>query len=135
MSNVALNGFEGFGTVAKTLDWLRVASGPVGRSGSVSRVDWLRMASNHSQGIRISAGGSTMLIVPFCAGACVLDVEHAILFPLELAMGGWVGSFSKEEPPTSAGKRSSRCSRRDHIGNCACPPRGLQLYSNDFKWV
>ena len=45
-----------------------------------------------------------MFIVTFCAGASVLVRLHGILFPLELAMGGWVGSFSKEEPPTSAGQ-------------------------------
>ena len=67
-----------------------------------------------------------MFIVTFCAGASVLVRLHGILFPLELAMGGWVGSFSKEEPPTSAGKRSSRCSRKDLIGICACPLRGVK---------
>ena len=67
-----------------------------------------------------------MFIVTFCAGASVLVRLHGILFPLELAMGGWVGSFSKEEPPTSAGKRSSRCSRKDLTGICACPLRGVK---------
>ena len=51
------------------------------------------------------AGGSTMFIVKFCAGAFVPVRLHRILFPLELAMDGWVGSFSKDEPPTSAGPR------------------------------
>ena len=69
-----------------------------GRSlGPVSRVGRLRMASDGSEGFRMTARGSNMFIVPFCTGARSFSTAHHFSFRANNGLAG--GIFSKEEMP------------------------------------
>ena len=93
---MVLKGFDGFGNDEE----FRLASNGFGSHRSVEsigRVGRLRMASNGSEGFRMTARGSKMFIVPFCAGARSFSSAQHCSFRVS---NGWVGGiFSKEEMP------------------------------------